>query len=77
MATKVKSVKSVLAEFEAAFAEFKNESALEIPVTGRQEYLKGCDYSREYATVLARNPFFDQGFAEGRRFSQDWFHKNR
>jgi hypothetical protein len=73
MATKVKSIKSVLAEFEKAFAQFQAEQSLTVPVAHRHEWINGTVYSREYATVIPRTVWFDKGFEDGRAFSKQWF----
>ena len=75
MTVKEKSVKSVLAELDAAFENFRETQAAKLPSNVQNDYRKGCDYSREYATVIPRSHYFDLGFQEGRAFSKEWFHK--
>lgn len=77
MPVKEKSVKSTLAEYDAAFIAFRESQAAKVPESFQKDYRLGCDYSRQYATVIPRNYWFDKGYADGRAFGKSWFDKSR
>lgn len=60
------SVSRVVKDYQSRLEEFRDVQVLAIPLQFRAEWLKGFDYSRNYATVLPRNQWFDAGFRAGR-----------
>ena len=56
--------------YQSALEDYRDRMALMVPEEHREQWLKGFEMSRNYATVMSRNDWFDKGVKAGHGFAK-------
>lgn len=66
----IQTLSKTIKDYQQALEDYRDRQVLIIPEQHREQWLKGFATSREYATVIPRNEWFDKGVKAGHNFGK-------